>query len=111
MNWFRTYNSIYNIIRLTVFSFLLVFLAHYTYNAIELVSNSSDQYIVDFYEHDSGEEENKSESEDEVKEIDDYVFAFGKLNSTQLGTNLGNLFNLNLYQDFMLDIDSPPPIT
>ena len=111
MNWFRTYNSIYNIIRLTVFSFLLVFLAHYTYNAIEFVSNSNDQCIVDFYEHDGSEEENNSESEDEVKEIDDYVFATGKSNSTQLGTNLDNSFNYNLYQDFMLDIDSPPPIT
>ena len=111
MNWFRTYNSTYKVIRLIVFSFLLVFMAHYAYNAIEFVSNSNDQCIVDFYEHDGGEEENNSESEDEVKEIDDYVFATGKTNSSQTRANLGNSHNLNLYQDHMLDIDSPPPIT
>ena len=62
MNWFRTYNSTYKVIRLIVFSFLLVFILHYAfYNAIEFVSNSNDQCIVDFYEHDGGEEENNSE--------------------------------------------------
>ena len=111
MNWFRTYNFIYSLIRLTVFSFLLVFLAHYTYNAIEFASTSSDQCIVDFYEYDGGEEENNSESEDEVKEIDDYVFTTRKTNLSQMRANLGNSHNLNLYQDLMLDIDSPPPIT
>ena len=111
MNWFRTYNSTYKVIRLIVFSFLLVFMAHYAYNAIEFVSSSNDQCIVDFYEHDGGEEENNSESEDEIKEIDDYVFTTRKTNSSQMRANLGNSHNLNLYQDHMIDIDSPPPIT
>ena len=51
-----------------------------------------------------------SASEDEVKEIDDFLFTYNpKANNYKLAY-LGRIFSFDRYQNFKKEVDSPPPL-
>jgi hypothetical protein len=57
----------------TIFlSLLLVFISHYIYNTLHIITENESEVIVNIGDFDSEEENN--ESEDETKELDEYLF-------------------------------------
>ena len=69
------YNFFQFVAKLSIFTLLIAFFAYFSVDTLQLLSNSGNQYAIEIYEYDGGEEEKNNESEDEVKEIDDFLFA------------------------------------
>ena len=98
------------ITKLSIFTLLIAFFAYFSIDTLQLLSNSGNQYAVEVYEFDGGEDEKNNESEDEVKEIDDFLFTHNpKANNYKL-PYLGRIFSFDRYQNFKKEVDSPPPL-
>ena len=79
-------------------------------DTLQLLSNSGNRYAIEIYEYDGGEEEKNNESEDEVKEIDDFLFASAANKSNNNLLFAGKKFGFNIYQNFKKEVESPPPV-
>ena len=96
--------------RLSVFILLIAFFAYFTVDTLQLLSNSGNQYAIEIYEYDGGEEEKNNESEDEVKEIDDFLFLSAANKSNNKFLLVGKIFGFDIYQNFKKEVESPPPV-
>ena len=69
------YNFFQFFAKLSIFTLLIAFFTYFTVDTLKLLSNSGNQYVIEIYEYEGSEEEKNNESEDEVKEIDDFLFS------------------------------------
>ena len=93
----------------TIFlTFLVVFLSHYVYNTLQVIIEHNSEVIVNIDGFDS--EEENTETEDEVEELDEYLFDENHTifsNSITYKKSLGT--DVNLLSPFK-EVDSPPPL-
>ena len=93
----------------TIFlTFLVVFLSHYIYNTLQVIIEHNSEVIVNIDGFDS--EEENTETEDEVEELDEYLFDENHtifLNSITYKKSLTT--DINLLSPFN-EVDSPPPL-
>jgi hypothetical protein len=85
-----------------------VFLSHYVYNTLQVIIEHDSEIIVNIDDFDS--EEENSETEDEVEELDEYLFDENHtifLNSITYKKSLAT--DINLLSTFK-EVDSPPPL-
>ena len=104
------YNFFQFVSKLSIFTLLIAFFAYFSVDTLQLLSNSGNQYAIEIYEYDGGEEEKNNESEDEVKEIDDFLFASAANKSNNNLLFAGKKFGFNIYQNFKKEVESPPPV-
>ena len=104
------YNFFQLVSKLSIFILLIAFFAYFSADTLQLLSNSGNQYAIEIYEYDGGEEEKNNESEDEVKEIDDFLFSFAANKSNNELLFAGKKFGFNVYQNFKKEVESPPPV-
>ena len=93
----------------TIFlTFLVVFLSHYIYNTLQVIIEHNSEVIVNIDGFDS--EEENTETEDEVEELDEYLFDENHtifLNSITYKKSLTT--DISLLSPFN-EVDSPPPL-
>lgn len=104
------YNFFQFVAKLSIFTLLIAFFAYFSVDTLQLLSNSGNQYAIEIYEYDGGEEEKNNESEDEVKEIDDFLFASAANKSNNNLLFAGKKIGFNIYQNFKKEVESPPPV-
>ena len=104
------YNFFQFVLKFSIFTLLISFFAYFSVDTLQLLSNSGNQYAIEIYEYDGGEEEKNNESEDEVKEIDDFLFASAANKSNNNLLFAGKKFGFNIYQNFKKEVESPPPV-
>ena len=104
------YNFFQLLSKLSFFTLLIAFFAYFTVDTLQLLSNSGNQYAIEIYEYDGGEEEKNNESEDEVKEIDDFLFLSAANKSDNKFLLVGKIFGFDIYQNFKKEVESPPPV-
>ena len=104
------YNFFQFFAKLSIFSLLIAFFTYLSVDTLKLISSSGNQYVIEIYEHEGSEEEKNNESEDEVKEIDDFLFssAANKSNNNFLFT--AKITGFDIYQNFKKEVESPPPV-
>ena len=91
-------------------SFLLLFLAHYAYDTIQLIMDNNDHIVSVEYDNENEEENNEEENSEEEIEIDDFLDPFQ-------GALILSIYNSAMFIDYndklsvsFLEVDSPPPI-
>ena len=93
----------------TIFlTILVVFLSHYVYNTLQVIIEHNSEVIVNIDDFDS--EEENTETEDEVEELDEYLFDENNgifLNSITHIKSLST--DISLLSPFK-EVDSPPPL-
>lgn len=104
------FNFFQLIAKLSIFTLLIAFFAYFSVDTIQLLSNSGNQYAIEVYEYDGSEEEKKNESEDEVKEIDDFFFSSLSDKSNKNFLFAAKTFGFDLYHNFKKEVESPPPV-
>jgi hypothetical protein len=110
LNKFKFYSFIINLncLRTLFLIFLTIFISHYVYKTVQVFDdfNSITLSVEDF----DSEEEKSSENEDEMEELDEYLFDHNKdsfLNN--LICNQSQAVDLGLLSP-LKEVDSPPPI-
>ena len=110
MNNLNLYNYVSNLknVKTIFLILLLLFSAHYVYNTIQTLTEKSSELIMNIDDFDSEEENN--ESEDETKELDEYL----------LNENCTDFFSfISFYKSHLvskrllsltIEVDSPPPL-
>ena len=110
-NIINLYSYISNLKSLkTIFlTLLVVFLSHYIYNTIQFIIELDSEVIVNIDDFDS--EEENTETEDEVEELDEYLFdENSKIFLNSVNNNKSLVIDLSLLSPFE-EVDSPPPLT
>ena len=94
----------------TIFlTFLVVFLSHYVYNTLQVIIEHNSEVIVNIDDFDS--EEENTETENEVEELDEYLFdENSKIFLNFINNNKSLVIDLSLLSPFE-EVDSPPPLT
>ena len=86
-----------------------MFSTHYVYNTIQILSNQNSDLIVNIDDFDT--EEENTETEDEVEELDEYLFdQNSKIFLNSMNNNKSLVIDLSLLSPFE-EVDSPPPLT
>ena len=88
--------------------FLSIFISHYLYKTVQVFDdfNTITLNVEDF----DSEEEKSSETEDEMEELDEYLFDHNKnLHLNNIICNLPKVNDLDLLSP-LKEVDSPPPI-
>ena len=86
--------------KLSIFTLLIAFFTYFTVDTLKLLSNSGNQYVIEIYEYEGSEEEKNNESEDEVKEIDDFLFSSTANKSNNNFLLVGKITGFDIYQNF-----------
>tara|TARA_Y100000385_G_scaffold87109_1_gene89623 strand:- start:1688 stop:2023 length:336 start_codon:yes stop_codon:yes gene_type:complete len=110
LNKFKFYSFIIhlNCLRTLFLIFLTIFISHYVYKTVQVFDdfNTISLNVEDF----DSEEEKSSESEDEMEELDEYLFDHNKnLYLNNIFCNLSQVNDLHLLSP-LKEVDSPPPI-
>ena len=109
LRYFRhTYLSFFS--KLSIFTLLIAFFAYISFDMIQILSDTGKPYAFEVNDYDGGEEENNNESEDEIKEIDDFLFHTDPNKIDNNSAYLGNIFSYEIYINFKKEVDSPPPV-
>ena len=88
---------------------LVVFLSHYIYNTIQFIIELDSEVIVNIDDFDS--EEENTETEDEVEELDEYLFdENSKIFLNSMNNNKSLVIDTSLLSPFE-EVDSPPPLS
>ena len=86
----------------------LVFSTHYVYNTIQILSNQNSDLIVNIDDFDT--EEENTETEDEVEELDEYLFdESSKIFSNHITYKKALAFDKRLLSPHN-EVASPPPL-
>lgn len=90
--------------------FFLVFISHYVFNTINTIYNNDNTEIVLNLEDFDSEEEN-NESENEVKELDEYLH-HSYCNVTPSSLLFSKRLHVSpVFPKQFKEVDSPPPIS
>ena len=104
------YNFFQLFAKLSIFTLLIAFFTYFTVDTLKLLSNSGNQCVIEIYEYEGSEEEKNNESEDEVKEIDDFLFSSTANKSNNNFLLAGKITGFDIYQKFKKEVESPPPV-